>query len=165
MTTITMTFTKEQLVASAHSRIEFAEMMLTGELEPLKERTWSIELELARIAMASLEADSNINNHPAHSPLTSRRLHQMRDILSKAAAQRDGGDIGYAMSDAVKLINEVILARNSEPVAWMHVNSVGERAISYGNPSNGGWDISGWDSEPLYKSALHGLLTITNTDI
>nr|WP_256343546.1 DUF551 domain-containing protein [Escherichia coli] len=31
-------------------------MMLAGELEPLKERTWSIELELARIALASLEA-------------------------------------------------------------------------------------------------------------
>lgn len=52
-----ITFNKEQLIASAHSRIEFAEMMLAGELEPLKERTWSIELELARIALASLEAE------------------------------------------------------------------------------------------------------------
>lgn len=51
-----ITFTKEQLIASAHARIEFAEMMLAGELEPLKERTWLIELELARIALASLEA-------------------------------------------------------------------------------------------------------------
>lgn len=51
-------FTKEQLTASAHARIEFAEMMLAGELEPLKERTWSIELELARIALASLEAQA-----------------------------------------------------------------------------------------------------------
>ena len=50
-----MTFTKEQLIASACSRIEFAEMMLAGEQEPLKERTWSIELELARIALESLE--------------------------------------------------------------------------------------------------------------
>ncbi|HFK5782517.1 hypothetical protein SJ221_01575 [Enterobacter kobei] len=32
-------------------------MMLAGELEPLKERTWTIELELARIALASLEAE------------------------------------------------------------------------------------------------------------
>ncbi|QBX87441.1 hypothetical protein [Enterobacter roggenkampii] len=39
-----ITLTKEQLIASAHARIEFAEMMLSGELEPLKERTWSIEL-------------------------------------------------------------------------------------------------------------------------
>ncbi|MCM7149894.1 DUF551 domain-containing protein [Enterobacter kobei] len=53
-----ITFTKEQLIASAHARIEFAEMMLAGELEPLKERTWSIELELARIVLASLEAKS-----------------------------------------------------------------------------------------------------------
>ena len=53
-----ITFTKEQLIASAHARIEFAEMMLAGELEPLKERTWSIELELARIALASLEAEA-----------------------------------------------------------------------------------------------------------
>ncbi|MDN3797341.1 DUF551 domain-containing protein [Enterobacter hormaechei] len=52
-----ITFTKEQLIASAHARIEFAEMMLAGELEPLKERTWSIELELARIVLASLEAE------------------------------------------------------------------------------------------------------------
>lgn len=52
-----ITFTKEQLIASAHARIEFAEMMLSGELEPLKERTWSIELDLARIALASLEAE------------------------------------------------------------------------------------------------------------
>jgi len=53
-----MEFTKEQLIASAHARIEFAEMMLAGELEPLKERTWSIELELARRALASLEAEA-----------------------------------------------------------------------------------------------------------
>ncbi|ENT6126309.1 hypothetical protein ACFFZC_003132 [Enterobacter hormaechei] len=53
-----ITFTKEQLIASAHARIEFAEMMLAGELEPLKERTWSIELELASIALASLEAEA-----------------------------------------------------------------------------------------------------------
>lgn len=53
-----ITFTKEQLIASACARIEFAEMMLAGELEPLKERTWSIELELARIALASLEAEA-----------------------------------------------------------------------------------------------------------
>ncbi|EGO4574209.1 hypothetical protein ITZ95_004909 [Escherichia coli] len=52
-----ITFTKEQLTASAQSRIQFAEMMLAGELEPLKERTWSIELELARIALATLDAE------------------------------------------------------------------------------------------------------------
>lgn len=67
-----ITFTKEQLIASAHARIEFAEMMLAGELEPLKERTWSIELELARIALASLEAKGKI-------PKLSQVIYHFRD--------------------------------------------------------------------------------------
>ncbi|WP_237720987.1 MULTISPECIES: hypothetical protein [Cronobacter] len=49
-----MTFTKEQLIAAAHGRIDFANMMLSDNPEPLKERTWSIELELAHIALAAL---------------------------------------------------------------------------------------------------------------
>lgn len=56
------------------------------------------------------------NNHQANGPVSIERLHQMREILSKAAAQRDGGDIGYAMSDAVRLIDEVL---ESEPVAYI----------------------------------------------
>ncbi|EMG7865172.1 DUF551 domain-containing protein [Enterobacter hormaechei] len=63
-----ITFTKEQLIAAAHARIEFAEMMLAGELEPLKERTWSIELELARIALASLEAEPVAWRHFQETP-------------------------------------------------------------------------------------------------
>lgn len=49
-----MTFTKEQLIAAAHGRIDFANMMLFDNPEPLQERTWSIELELARIALSAL---------------------------------------------------------------------------------------------------------------
>lgn len=70
-----ITFTKEQLIASAHARIEFAEMMLAGELEPLKERTWSIELELARIALASIEAEPVAFN-PAILDVASERRRQ-----------------------------------------------------------------------------------------
>ncbi|MEX9768543.1 hypothetical protein AB7Y08_18295 [Citrobacter freundii] len=55
-------------------------------------------------------------NHPAHGPVSLERLHQISEILSKAAAQSDGGNLGYAMADAVKLIDEVI---NAEPVAYM----------------------------------------------
>ncbi|HHK9547134.1 TPA: DUF551 domain-containing protein [Citrobacter freundii] len=55
-------------------------------------------------------------NHPAHGPVSLDRLHQIREILSKAAAQSDGGNLGYAMADAVKVINEVL---NSEPVAYI----------------------------------------------
>ncbi|MGY9223096.1 DUF551 domain-containing protein [Citrobacter freundii] len=56
------------------------------------------------------------NNHPAHGPVSLDLLHQIREILSKAAAQSDGGNLGYAMADAVKVIDEVLEARNAEPV-------------------------------------------------
>lgn len=48
------------------------------------------------------------NNHPAHGPVSLDRLHQIREILSKAAAQSDGGNLGYAMADAVKVIDGAI---------------------------------------------------------
>ncbi|MDM3212685.1 hypothetical protein OGV91_11780 [Citrobacter sp. Cf093] len=47
-------------------------------------------------------------NHPAHGPVSLDRLHQISEILSKAAAQSDGGNLGYAMADAVKVIDEVL---------------------------------------------------------
>ena len=43
-------------------------------------------------------------NHPAHGPVSLKCLHQIREILSKASAQSDGGNLGYAMADAVKVI-------------------------------------------------------------
>ncbi|HFQ7099962.1 TPA: recombinase RecT, partial [Citrobacter freundii] len=46
-------------------------------------------------------------NHPAHGPVSLERLHQIREILSKASAQSDGGNLGYAMADAVKVIDGV----------------------------------------------------------
>lgn len=58
------------------------------------------------------------NNHPANGPVSLDRLHQISEILSKAAAQSDGGNIGYAMADAVKVINGVIAAFGAEPVAY-----------------------------------------------
>ncbi len=58
MSTITKEFTKEQLISAANARMEFAEMMMAKDLLPLQIRNWSIELELARIALASLEAEA-----------------------------------------------------------------------------------------------------------
>ncbi len=58
------------------------------------------------------------NNHPAHGPLSLDRLHQIREILSKAAAKSDGGNLGYAMADAVKVIDEAIAAFGAEPVLY-----------------------------------------------
>ncbi|MEJ3963063.1 DUF551 domain-containing protein [Citrobacter braakii] len=59
------------------------------------------------------------NNHPANGPVSLDRLHQIREILSKAAAQSDGGNLGYAMADAVKVIDGAIAAFGAEPVAYM----------------------------------------------
>ncbi|RVR27988.1 DUF551 domain-containing protein [Citrobacter freundii] len=56
------------------------------------------------------------NNHPAHGPVSLDRLHQIREILSKASAQSDGGNLGYAMADAVKVIDGVIASFGAEPV-------------------------------------------------
>lgn len=57
------------------------------------------------------------NNHPAHGPVSLKRLHQISEILSKATAQSDGGNLGYAMADAVKVIDGSIAAFGAEPVA------------------------------------------------
>ncbi|MFU1871684.1 hypothetical protein [Citrobacter portucalensis] len=62
------------------------------------------------------------NNHPAHGPVSLDRLHQISEILSKAAAQSDGGNLGYAMADAVKVIDGAVAARNAEPVALRFKN-------------------------------------------
>lgn len=58
------------------------------------------------------------NNHPANSHVSLDRLHQISEILSKAAAQSDGGNLGYAMSDAVKVIDGVIASFGAEPVLY-----------------------------------------------
>lgn len=55
------------------------------------------------------------NNHPAHGHVSLDRLHQISEILSKAAAQSDGGNLGYAMADAVKVIDVAIAAFGAEP--------------------------------------------------
>ncbi|MGE1402296.1 hypothetical protein ACMFFG_14690 [Citrobacter freundii] len=60
------------------------------------------------------------NNHPAHGPVSLDRLNQISEILSKAAAQSDGGNLGYAMADAVKVINGAIEAFGAKPVAYLY---------------------------------------------
>ncbi|MEB0913818.1 DUF551 domain-containing protein [Citrobacter freundii] len=69
------------------------------------------------------------NNHPAHGPVSLDRLHQIREILSKASAQSDGGNLGYAMADAVKVIDGAIAAFDAEPV--IIVGDDGADALSY----------------------------------
>jgi len=55
------------------------------------------------------------NNHPAHGPVSLDRLHQIREILSKASAQSDGGNLGYAIADAVKVIDGVLSIPSTLP--------------------------------------------------
>ena len=91
------------------------------------------------------------NNHPAQGPVSLERLHQISEILSKAAAQSEGGNLVYAMADAVKVIDGAIAAFGAEPAAWRwfhlnqwHVTNDEERAR----------DLS-WDSvkvTPLYAA-------------
>lgn len=101
-------------------------------------------------------------NHPAHGPVSLDRLHQIREILSKAAAQSDGGNLGYAMADAVKVIDGAIAAFDAEPMAWRwfhlnqwHVTNDEERARDLA------WD--GVKVIPLY-TAPSGLVA-TNDSI
>ncbi|MGV4247387.1 DUF551 domain-containing protein [Citrobacter freundii] len=66
------------------------------------------------------------NNHPAHGPVSLDRLHQISEILSKAAAQSDGGNLGYAMTDAVKVIDGAISSFGAEPVGYFYAEKPGD---------------------------------------
>ncbi|EIW5801062.1 hypothetical protein M5778_003691 [Salmonella enterica] len=96
------------------------------------------------------------NNYPAHGPVSLYRLHQISEILSKAAAQSDGGNLGYAMADAVKVIDELLEARKVEPVAFIGermLEDVTDGARSCGRIWSDGTDeISGERRIPLYTA-------------
>ena len=66
------------------------------------------------------------NNHPANGPVSLDRLHQIREILSKAAEQSDGGNLGYAMADAVKVIDGAIAEFGAEPVGYFYADKPGD---------------------------------------
>lgn len=92
-------------------------------------------------------------NHPANGPVSLDRLHQISEILSKAAAQSDGGNLGYAMADAVKVIDGAIAAFGAEPVAWLHSdNGIGIPAITRSRNVADSWFSKGWNIKPLYTA-------------
>ncbi|EOA2694699.1 hypothetical protein ACHY7Y_000892 [Citrobacter freundii] len=88
---------------------------------------------------------SKSTNHPAHGPVSLDRLHQISEILSKAAAQSDGGNLGYAMADAVKVIDVVISAFGAEPVAWRYRYVHTPKTEEHGYPFTTEWKLC--DSE------------------
>ncbi|EIB7583998.1 DUF551 domain-containing protein [Salmonella enterica] len=97
------------------------------------------------------------NNHPAHGPVSLDRLHQIREILNKAAAQSDGGNLGYAMADAVKVIDVAIAAFGAEPVAWqIHTPQTGVTYVETNHQSveniRNGFGIK-VEITPLYRHA------------
>lgn len=124
MTTITR-FTKEQLIKRMEEQRSSARYALSFVQDSEILRDIEMDLRITEIALASLEADSDSSIHPAHGPLSNDRLHRIREILGKAAAQSDGGNLGYAMSDAVKAIDELLDARKAEPDYYVVVTSAG----------------------------------------
>lgn len=148
-----MEFTKKQLIEEAKQSIKACHtiMRVSPNIDAHK-----ISLRLAEIALASLEADSDSSIHPAHGPLSNDRLQRISGILSKAAAQSDGGNIGYAMSDAVKAIDELLEVRKVEPVAFIGermLEDVTDGARSCGRIWSDGTDeISGERRIPLYTA-------------
>ncbi|MCK6943192.1 hypothetical protein [Enterobacter roggenkampii] len=150
-----ITFTKEQLIASAHARIEFAEMMLAGELEPLKERTWSIELELARIALASLEAEVVAYIRSAHNPdgfcfadgIHPTHRHQRLPL----STLQDG-----CYWKVTPLYTAPPAPAKSEPVAWLWSHRKHPSEVTLVRPEDDeraeGANWSGWSCQALYAA-------------
>ena len=112
-------YTKEQLIARINKQIDINSTIIerlcddSAAVSELAVKTATLDIKILDIALASLEADSD--SHPAHGSLSNYRLHRIREILGKAAAQRDGGNLGYAMSDAVKAFDELLEVRTAEP--------------------------------------------------
>lgn len=141
-------FTKEQLIAKLQHQLTVA-----AKYPDVEEA--ELDAAIFKIALASLDAGSN--SHPAHGQLSNYRLQRIREILGKAAAQRDGGNLGYAMSDAVKAIDELLEVRKAEPVAFIGermLEDVTDGARSCGRIWSDGTDeISGERRIPLYRHA------------
>ncbi|HGW6097970.1 TPA: hypothetical protein ACNIQA_001092 [Citrobacter freundii] len=96
-------------------------------------------------------------NHPANGPISLDRLHQISEILSKAAAQSDGGNLGYAIADAVKVIDGAIAAFGAKPVAYMYKDNLHTDARFSLDTRFGNWsqeDISEYEITeiPLYTA-------------
>ncbi|MCQ7329062.1 hypothetical protein NP116_14960 [Salmonella enterica] len=108
------------------------------------------------------------NNHPAHGPVSLDRLHQISEILSKASAQSDGGNLGYAMADAVKVIGGAIAAFGAEPVAYMRIDGEDVEYNGHNEFSGGGKGVPLYTTPPatdllsMAASAIEDLLEHTD---
>ncbi|EAQ1394273.1 DUF551 domain-containing protein [Salmonella enterica] len=99
-------------------------------------------------------------NHPANGHVSLDRLHQISEILSKAVVQSDGGNLGYAMADAVKVIDGAIAAFGAEPVAWVSDNYAQNKGLMFGEKEKGAgptfiakyWDLEMFDGNQDWLS-------------
>lgn len=96
------------------------------------------------------------NNHPANGPVSLDRLHQISEILSKAAAQSDGGNLGYAMADAVKVINGAIAAFGAEPAGYADPQS-------FVNFKSMGGKNAACTKEWMWRDPYNGLIPLYTT--
>lgn len=79
-------------------------------------------------------------NHPANGPLSDERIVRVKALLEKAAEQSDGGNLGYAMADAVKGLGELQQRRmNDGPLVGIDLESAVERLTEKRDRTHGGW--------------------------
>ncbi|WP_240740647.1 hypothetical protein [Lelliottia amnigena] len=133
-----MTFTKEQLIAAAHARIEYLEMMLTGEPEPLKERALAIELQLARMALAGMEAE----------PVAYIGERMLESLIDGA---RSCGRVWPAVTDEISGERRIPLYKDTQPLT-----TSGRADLE--NYRNAQQVVPG--ERPAYEVGTFGMITI-----
>lgn len=55
-------------------------------------------------------------NHPANSPLTVERIERVIEALQRSIQYQNGGDMAYAIADAIKGLEELLVNREAEPI-------------------------------------------------
>lgn len=150
MSTITSEFTKEQLIAAACSRIDFARQMLRGNPLPLAKRKWEIELSISEIALASLDALKSkddfggevvpVYTAPPAPSVDEDLLHMAASAIDDLLSNKDRPGAGVWADIPAKLRRAAMLqgADGNSPVipdGWVpcseRMPSVGEKVLAY----------------------------------
>lgn len=57
-------------------------------------------------------------NHPANGLLPVPRIERVIEVLKHSLQYENGGDMAYVIADAIKGLEELLVSREAEPVAW-----------------------------------------------
>ncbi|MGU9869588.1 hypothetical protein [Kluyvera ascorbata] len=57
-------------------------------------------------------------NHPANSPLVSERIERVIEALQRTIQYQNGGDMAYAIADAIKGLEELLVIRKAAADGW-----------------------------------------------